>query len=208
MLAHLPWWVCLLIAAIAGAALHWASTERIVIHERAPSQQLATLAVQTSLRGAAFVGQFVLPAILLAGAAASFWRRQHRRNLVDDVRGSRTHDALDGMTWQNFELLVGEGFRRRGFAVTEVGGGGADGGVDLVLRKGGEKYLVQCKQWRAYRVGVEVVRELYGLMAARGATGGFVVTSGRFTGPAIAFAEGRNVELIDGPKLFTMLKRS
>jgi restriction system protein len=50
--------------------------------------------------------------------------------------------------------------------VAEIGGGGADGGVDLVLTKpgksGGEKFLVQCKQWRAYKVGVDVVRELYG----------------------------------------------
>jgi restriction system protein len=37
-------------------------------------------------------------------------------------------------------------------------------------------------------VGVDVVRQLYGLMAAHGATGGFVVTSGRFTDEATAFA--------------------
>lgn len=52
-------------------------------------------------------------------------------------------------------------------------GGGADGGVDLVLtrtgKNGGEKFLVQCKRWRAFKVGAEVVRELYALMAAGGA---------------------------------------
>lgn len=32
-------------------------------------------------------------------------------------------------------------------------------------------------------------------------TGGFVVTSGRFTSAAIQFAAGRHVELIDGVKL-------
>jgi restriction system protein len=40
------------------------------------------------------------------------------------------------MTWREFEALVGEYFRLRGFAVTETGGGGADGGVDLMLTKG------------------------------------------------------------------------
>jgi restriction system protein len=45
-------------------------------------------------------------------------------------------------------------------------------------------FLVQCKQWKAFKVGVQVVRELYGLMAAHGAAGGFVVTSGRFTDEA------------------------
>jgi restriction system protein len=33
-------------------------------------------------------------------------------------------------------------------------------GVDLALTKGTEKFLVQCKQWKAYKVGVDVVREL------------------------------------------------
>jgi restriction system protein len=78
----------------------------------------------------------------------------------------------------------------------------------LALTKGSEKFLVQCKQWKAFKVGVDVVRELYGVMAAKGATGGFVVTSGRFTDDAKAFADGRNVQLVDGPKLFAMIKQA
>jgi restriction system protein len=53
------------------------------------------------------------------------------------------------MSWREFEILVCQGFRRKGFQVGELGGGGAGGGVDLVLRRGGEKHLVQSKQWRA-----------------------------------------------------------
>jgi hypothetical protein len=47
------------------------------------------------------------------------------------------------MTWRQFEMLVGESFRRRGFTITETGGNGPDGGVDLILSKAGERYLVQ-----------------------------------------------------------------
>jgi restriction system protein len=104
-------------------------------------------------------------------------------------------------------MLVGEAFKLQGYQVFETGGGGADGGVDLVLRKGGEKFLVQCKQWKALKVGVTIVRELYGVMAANGAVGGFVVTSGNFTEEAKSFASGRNVSLIDGPVLFKMIKQ-
>jgi restriction system protein len=112
------------------------------------------------------------------------------------------------MTWQQFEALVGEAFRLQGYTVIETGAGGADGGVDLVLAKGSEKFLVQCKQWKAFKVGVDVVRELYGVMAARSAAGGFVVTSGRFTEEATAFASGRNVKLIDGPKLHRLIRQA
>jgi len=50
--------------------------------------------------------------------------------------------------------------------VNERGGRGPDGGVDLVLRKGSEATVVQCKQYRATQVGVAVVRELFGAAAS------------------------------------------
>lgn len=69
-----------------------------------------------------------------------------------------------------------------------------------------ERFLVQCKQWRATKVGVSVVRELFGVMAARGAAGAFVVTSGNFTDEAAAFSKGRNITLIDGAALLNELE--
>ena len=44
------------------------------------------------------------------------------------------------------------------------------------------------------------------VMAASGAAGSFVVTSGRFTKEATAFASGRNVKLLDGPRLHELIK--
>ena len=96
---------------------------------------------------------------------------------------------------------VGEAYRRKGYRVTEFGGGGADGGVDLVLRKDGEKLLVQCKRWKTKSVDVKIVRELFGVMAAEGASGGVVISSGTFTREARDFASGKPLELIDGPQL-------
>lgn len=120
--------------------------------------------------------------------------------------------ALDGMTWHQFELQIAEAFRQKGFTVVEIGGSGPDGGADLVLRKssktGNETFLVQCKHWKSRKVGVSAARELYDVMAARGAAGGFVVTAGGFTREASAFAEGRNIRLIDGTKLTALLAAS
>jgi restriction system protein len=52
---------------------------------------------------------------------------------------------------------------------------------------------VQCKQWHAQQVGVTIVRELYGVMAAEGATGGYRA-SGRFTKEALQYASSRNID--------------
>lgn len=206
LVALMPWWVGIALAIGSYLLLHhWAGQP---VKATAQPGQVGTLVTQTLWRTLASVGQYVLPLICLAGAGVSAWRRKERKQLVTDVGQSQTTAVLDGMTWQQFEKLVGEGFRLQGYRVAETGGGGADGGVDLVLTKGSEKFLVQCKQWRAFKVGVDVVRELYGVMAARGATGGFVVTSGRFTDDAAAFAEGRNIQLMDGAQLHALIRRA
>lgn len=202
----LPWWAGVAIAVIGYVVLH-----RLAVPVQVTSVQpgqVNQLVTQSLITVLASVGQYLVPFIGLVGAAMSFFRRRQRIALVKDVAQAQSADALDGMSWREFELLVGEAFRLQGYRVTETGGGGPDGGIDLALTKGTEKFLVQCKQWKAYKVSVDVVRELYGVMAARGATGGFVVTSGCFTDDARKFAEGRNVQLIDGSKLFAMIKQA
>ena len=57
----------------------------------------------------------------------------------------------------------------------------------------------------AYKVGVKPVEEFYGVMPKRGAAGGYFVTSGVFTEDARTFANGTNLELIDGRKLGIMI---
>lgn len=204
--ALLPWWLCLLLAIVSYAVLHPYATAPVVLN--AAPGQLGSMMNEAILKGLATGGQYILPIILVTGAAVSFLRRRKREALIQSVADNPSGSMLRDMSWQEFELLVGEAFRMRGYAVTERGGGGADGGVDIELRKGSEIFLVQCKQWRAYKVSVTVVRELYGVMAARGAAGGFVVTSGVFTSDAEVFARGRNIELIDGSILQTMIEQT
>ena len=99
-------------------------------------------------------------------------------------------------------------YRRLGFGVRHEGGAGPDGGVDVRIKKGGETYLVQCKQWRERQVGVKVVRELLGVVTAAEATGGIVVTVGSFTPDAEEFANRPSVavELVDGDRLSDMIR--
>ena len=206
LLSLLPWWVGICLAIGSYFTLHWLAKPDPIV--AVPLNQIAEHAVRSMWKAAANVFQYVLPIICIFGSIASVWRRYQRKTLVDDIAQAKSTNALDGMSWREFEMLVGEAFRLNGFSVVETGGGGADGGVDLVLSKGREKFLVQCKQWKAFKVGVDVVRELYGVMAAKGAAGGYVVTSGRFTEDAKAFAEGRNLQLLDGEKLFAMIKQA
>lgn len=84
--------------------------------------------------------------------------------------------------------------------------GGADGGVDLVLRKNGETTLVQCKQWRVLSVGAPTIREIFGVQTHEKADRSVVITSGHFTREARAFAEGKQMKLIDGEELLGLVR--
>lgn len=203
LVAMLPWWGGLGLALASHVLL-----DRLSVTASTPMQtgQMGAFVQQALIAGFAGIGRWLVPLLCLLGAGVSFMRRRKRRMLVGTVTDSSAASVLDGMSWREFELLVGESFRQQGWRVMEQGGAQADGGVDLVLRKDGETFVVQCKQWKAFKVGVGVVRDLYGVMAARGAAGGFVVTSGTFTAEAKNFAAGRNVTLMDGPALFALIQ--
>ena len=205
IVAMLPWWVGVSIAIIGYLVLHGMAGP-VQVGSVQPAQ-VGQLMTQTMIATFANIGQYIVPLVGLAGAVTSFFRREQRTALISSVAQSKSAKALDGMSWREFEMLVGEAYALQGYSVAETGGGGADGGVDLVLTKDGQKFLVQCKQWKSYRVGVAVVRELYGVMAAKRCAGGFVVTSGHFTDAAKAFAKGINVQLVDGTRLFAMIKQ-
>jgi len=201
--SKLPWWLSLAIGTLLYFWLHAVAIKPVAMGSR--PDQYADMLTGSAFKTVAGLFQYVLPVVFGIGAIVSIVGRYKRKALLESIKpGGNT---LSGISWSEFEMLVGEAFRRQGFSVVETAAG-ADGGVDLVLRRSGEKHLVQCKQWRATKVSVMVVRELFGVMAATGAVGGYVVTSGRFTAEAKAFAAGRNVQLVEGEELSRWIAQS
>lgn len=204
--ARLPWWANLALAVISYVAMHLVASQPP--GTVTTTEELGEFAARGLFRTLASFGQYLLPLIFIIGAVVSALARRHGLRLVDQVAAGNAPTVLNDMTWQEFESLIEEAFRLQGYSVRRVGGDGPDVGVDLVLDRGAERALVQCKQWRALKVGVNVVRELYGVMAAKGAAAGIVVTSGQFTSDAIEFAGGRNVRLIEGDELFGLIRKA
>lgn len=207
--AHLPWQVGVVLAFIAYLVLHYFATRAPLPTNPAELKSLGTSigesvghSVTTTL---AMFLQYIIPACLLVGALVSFIRRRRQSTLHAQVAADRSSNALEKMSWREFEGLVAETLRHQGYRVVERGRDGPDGGVDLELYQGADKYLVQCKQWKSSKVGVAIVRELFGLMSAEHAVGGFVVASGEFTQEAKAFAEGRSIRLVDARKLRVLI---
>lgn len=147
-------------------------------------------------------------ALPVAGLVLIIWllaefKKWWRRRLLDAQSGL---NSIRDLSWQEFEHLVGEAYRRQGYVLQETGSASGDGGIDVLLTKGDERVLVQCKQWRTRRVGVKPIRELYGVMMSEKAAKAILVTCGSFTGEARRFAEGKPVELLDGADLWELVR--
>ena len=188
---HVPAWMCLPVAALAYLAvkLGLPMLEGNNIFLKALAQNSEIFACMAGL------------VVLATGftAALKKWERRQIFNRQTDI------NSIRDLSWSNFELLIGEAYRRQGYQVTETGGGGADGGIDLILQRNGERVLVQCKQWKVFKVGVKPIRELYGVQMAERAHRAIFVTSGVYTQEAKAFAAGKPLELIDGERLCKMI---
>ncbi|MBA3013968.1 MAG: restriction endonuclease [Proteobacteria bacterium] len=201
--SKLPWWGGVLLAFVSYMVLHTVASRPVTLGTNL--NQMGDAAAKGFLSVLAMFGQYILPFAFGTGALISGINSIRQKKVYARVESRSDVAALNEMSWADFERLVGEYYTRIGFQVAREGGNGPDGGIDLVLRQNNETHLVQCKQWKAYKVGVQPVREFYGVMTSRGAAGGYFVTSGVYTGEAQSFVKGLNLQLIDGVKLKKMI---
>lgn len=187
----LPWWVGVLFG-LGGYAAADVFISKVFQHE--------FLSHYAQIyRSLALLWLAICLTVAAASATRSFFirRKFDQQTSIEDIRK---------LSWQQFEIIVGEAFRRLGYRVIENGGGGADGGIDLILDREGQRFFVQCKQWKVLKVGVKPIRELAGVMAAKDVRDGFFVTSGTYTSEAREFAEEAGISLVDGDSLERMVR--
>ena len=94
---------------------------------------------------------------------------------------------------RKFEQLIAELLKRKGFHV-ELTPASKDGGYDIIAIQrddlGSAMTLVECKRYNANnKVGVEIVRGLYGVVEQEKATRGLIMTTSYFTKGAQTFRD-------------------
>ena len=191
-IADLPWWFGLTVAGLVYVFLKYGL---LAMTPPSPTGQSIARAISNNawLVALFFVGPALVSAV-----------RQLARGRLFDAQINL--ESIRGLAWQDFEHLVAEAFSRQGYFVEERGGSAPDGGVDLELWKGGKKSLVQCKRWQTKLIGVNLVRELYGVMTAAQAEEAVFVSSGDYTDDAREFANGKPIRLINGKTLLKMIR--
>lgn len=192
LLMEFPWWVSVFISMTVYIGLKY------VVPSVAIENVLLKGLAEAAPRAAPFFAVLLLiPAPI---AALNSWRK---RKLLDTRKDL---ESIRSLSWKEFEELVAEAYRRNGYKVIENWDVGPDGGIDVVLKKDGNVYLVQCKQWRSQKIGVRIVREMFGIMTAHNATGVIVITSGMFTQEAKNFASGKPIDLVEGNQLSLLIQ--
>ncbi len=166
-----------------------------------PTIDFGSMAANALIKGFSQAAPFVALFFLIPApiSALRSWQKRKRLDSQKDL------DSIRALGWREFEELVGEAYRRQGYTVSENTSAGPDEGVDLVLKKDSNLVLVQCKQWRSTKVGVNIVREIYGVMMAKHATSAILITSGLFTQEAKNFAADKPIDLVEGNQLARLI---
>jgi len=116
-----------------------------------------------------------------------------------------TTTFLRALEWKRYEEICMEYLRIKN-CMAEVTCIGADGGIDIRIKNPEGKVfaVAQCKAW-SRPIGVNLIRELYGVMAAEKVKHGIFLTTSEYTSAALAFAKGKNLLLIDSDELITLI---
>ena len=110
-------------------------------------------------------------------------------------------EQLRSIDWFQFEKLLGHIYQKQGYSVTRRGGANPDGGIDLIIQKDGRCAAVQCKQWKAWNVGIKTVREFFGALTDAGIQKGKLITLRGYTGEARQLAEKHGIEIVNETRL-------
>lgn len=130
---------------------------------------------------------------------------------IEEIRLKRwleEHKKLEDwkkLNGREFEKIVALIYKGLGYK-TKITGGAGDRGIDIILKKDGKNWFIQCKQMEV--VSPKYVREFYGSVVSRLGEGekGFLVTTGDFTAEGKEFAKDKPIELINGLKVEKLIE--
>jgi restriction system protein len=121
----------------------------------------------------------------------------------------RRHEAeLFSISPKEFENEIARMYHRLGYSVKQTPYSN-DFGKDIIVKKDGFKYVIECKRWNAdKRIDRPTLQKLYAAMVEEKAYGAILVATCDFTKPAIEYAKDKNIELVGLDKLVLLRQKS
>lgn len=126
---------------------------------------------------------------------------------ADAATSTNSEIDLDYMSGEQFEYFCSELLSMNGYTNIEVTKHSGDQGIDIIAKKDGVKYGIQCKCYSS-SVGNHSVQEAYSGMNYYNCHVGVVLTNNYFTSSAIELANKLNIILWDRDFLNNFIKNS
>jgi HJR/Mrr/RecB family endonuclease len=130
----------------------------------------------------------------------------HPSSITNPVTTPSLSEKMRALDWFQFEKLIAAVYHTKGYMVKRLGGANPDGGVDLIVEKSSERFAVQCKQWKAWKVGVRQIREFLGTLTDSGIPNGIFITLQGYTDDAKALADKHNITLLSEVTVVKLLE--
>jgi restriction system protein len=114
-----------------------------------------------------------------------------------------------GLDWRTFECLVERLYDAMGYE-TELTPPQKDGGRDVIATRRSpgslEHARIECKFYQEEAVGLSILQRLLGVVSAEKVNKGVIVTTSRFSRPAVRYAgENPRLELIEGSEFVLLM---
>jgi restriction system protein len=130
----------------------------------------------------------------------------HKTLLAGLYQRFKKEDGKTEDTPLDFEHFVAKVIQQYQGGKVEVTPGSGDGGIDLIHYREDGLYFgqVKCYNPNNNMVNYEPIAILHSQMVKQQAKGGFLVTTSNYNNNAVLYAEGLNIQLINGDQLLDM----
>lgn len=152
---------------------------------------------------------WMIPLALAVGAALLAFAIVGLRNGLFSRRNLELSVALEqlrGLKWRKFAHFVVALLEKRGLSIDEQDRQPGEGGVDLMMRRGNARYIVQCKHSSAYQLNDAGIQELVKLIHMQSAAGAILVNAGNADSRLHPLANRHGVEILEGRELWEQLE--
>lgn len=115
-------------------------------------------------------------------------------------------EKVRALDWFQFERLIAAIYEAKGYSVERLGGDHPDGGIDLIVENASDRFVVQCKHWKARKVKVQQMREFLGTLSDSKIPRGIFVTTKGYTEDARALADKHNISILCEKSVIKLLE--
>ena len=127
--------------------------------------------------------------------------------IINNTSYQKTLREVDQMTGTEFEHFCKDILSKNGFKEIFVTKASGDYGADLIAKKDGIKYVIQCKRYSG-NVGEDSVRQVYASKKVYDAEIAVVLTNSHFTDAAFELAKHNHVHLWHRERLMLLMKEA